>query len=436
MSVVRRVWIGRAKLLEVWTVFALVWLAACAEGSLSPQTEIEQALDAVQDPDLSVIDSELGKTDQAEDVDQSETIYGQDRLPVFRISFSEYAEQRLRFEPGEYAPAILRLVEDDEEGEPLEVGVKLKGEGTFKTLDGKAAFRIKVDKYHSGQRLRGLAALTLNNMFQDPSFVAERLAYHVFREMGVPASRSNHALVYVNGTYFGVYANVETPTEEFLARWFEDPTRSLYEEAGRDFDDPQGAVSFELETNGKQPDDRGRLMALHEACLASDLERVRQVVSWPAFLMFSALEAALNQADGYSYAQATPNNYRIYDSEHGLVFIPWGLDWAFDAVKTQDGGLFVDPFWVRRSHGVLMRMCLADPECTQEYKEVIELVASRWDSFELEALRDEWLAQIGEAVAADKRREASDELGQKRLDIGREFIRGRAEALRAAVAAH
>jgi hypothetical protein len=242
--------------------------------------------------------------------------------------------------------------------------------------------------------------------------------------------------VYVNGAYFGVYANVETPTEDFLARWFEDSTRNLYEEAGRDFDDPRAASSFELETNKKQPDDRAGLLALQEACIASDLERVRQLLSWPEFLMFSALEAAVNQADGYSYAQATPNNYRIYDSEHGIVFIPWGLDWALGDVVTHDGGLFLDPFWVRRSHGAVMRLCLADADCTQEYKQVIEQVASRWDGLGLEALRDEWLEQISDAVAADKRRDSPDVLVQQRLDVGREFIRGRAQALWAAVAAH
>ena len=424
MSVVRQRWFGLAKAL---VLSAVPPLSACSDGALSPESELVEALEVAQD-------SELGKRDVSVPEDESETIYGQDRLPAFHIRISEYAEQRLRFEPREYAPALLQLEEADKESEPLEVGLRLKGEGSFRDLDGKSAFKVKVDKYHAEQSLRGLRALTLNNMVQDHSLMAERLAYHVFRELGVPAPRSNHARVYINGVYFGLYANIETPNEDFLARWFEDADRNLYEEGGHDFDHAQGAVSLERETNKKQPEDRERLLALQQACMDNDLARVRELVSWPEFLMYSALEAAVNQVDGYSYAQNGPNNFRIYDAAHGIVFLPWGLDWALGKVATQDGGLFVDPFWVRKSHGVLMRMCLADADCTEEYTEVIERVAARWDALDLEALMEDWVAQVEEAATADDRREVSYEQVQKQQAVRREVIRGRAAALRAALA--
>jgi hypothetical protein len=266
-------------------------------------------------------------------------------------------------------------------------------------------------------------------MMQDGTMMAERLAYHLFREMGAPASRANHALVYINDEYYGVYANIETPDEEFLAEWFEDPDRTLYEEAGVDFDQPNSADLFERETNEQQAEDRENLRALTEACMASDLGRVRELVDWPKFLLFSALEASVNQVDGYSYAQSWPNNYRIYDSAHGIVFIPWGVDWAFGPVATQDGGLFVDPFWVRPTHGVLIRMCLADSDCRQEYREVIARVAARWDDMNLEEKMDRWIEQTQEAFDSDERRESTVEgvLGDR--ENTRLFIRGRAQAL-------
>jgi hypothetical protein len=429
MSVVRWVCSGHAVLCVV------LGLSACSDGVLAPQKELEQVLEGAQDTELDLLDTELGKGEEPK-LDASEKVYGHEHLPTFRITFSDRTDDSLRFAPKEYAPAVLQLVDGDEESEPIEVGLKLKGEGSFRNLDGKAAFRIKVDKYHDGQRLHGLSDFTLNNMAQDPSLVGERLAYRVFRELGVPASRANHARVYVNDVYFGVYANIETPNEEFLARWFEDPTRNLYEENETNFDRPDGAASLDLETNKNQPDDRERLIALQEACTHSDLERARQLVDWPEFLMFSALEAAVNQVDGYSYAQSGPNNHLIYDSEHGIVFIPWGLDWALSAVGTQDGSLFVDPFWVRPTHGVLIRMCLADADCTNEYKAVIEQVAARWDELELEARMDEALAQIADAFAEDTRRNTTDQHVQERQDVRRKVIRGRADALRAAIAAH
>jgi hypothetical protein len=384
------------------------------------------------------IDDILGEADSRVDEPEpreptADDLYDPARMPIYKITLEPAAEEQLAAQPRAYVAAGLELI-DSFGSERVEVGLKLKGHGSFRTLEQKAAFRIKIDAIHERQTLRGLKALTLNNMTQDTSLMAERLSYHVFRAFGAPASRTNHALVYVNDTFFGIYANIETPNEEFLAGWFEDPHRNLYEQvSGRDFHRSTGIELLELETNEKQPDDRTKLHALREACIAFDLERARELVDWPQFLLFSALEAAVNQVDGYSYALNWPNNYRVYDSDTGFVFIPSGLDWATGRVKTQDGGLFIDPFWVRPSHGVLMRMCLADQLCTDEYSAVIEMVAGRWDELELEDHLNGWSAQIAESLLTDTRRESSVKRAIDNREVRRNFIRGRAQALRDAV---
>lgn len=409
---------------KLWSVScaAVLFLLACADGDLPRQSsKLNQVLEST---DLYETES----ASLAAPLDESYGIYAPDRLPVFKITLDSFAEEQLALEPREYVPAVLELVEGDS-AERLDVGLKLKGQGSFRGLDGKAAFRIKIDKYYKGQTLRGLSDLTLNNMVQDGSWLAERLAYYTFRELGAPAPRANHAMVYVNDVFFGVYANLETPKEKFLASWFQDPDRDLYEQSGRDFDHPEAVSSFELETNKKGFDDRTNLQALHEACAAFDLARARKLVDWPKFLLYSALEAAVNQVDGYSYAQAFPNNYRIYDSDAGFVFIPWGLDWAFGNVHTQDGSLFVDPLWVRPSHGVLMRMCLADGECTREYLAVVEMVASRWDELMLLERMEEWSAQIQAGYEMDERAALPVNALLENRAIRRSVIEGRAQAL-------
>ncbi|HET8937771.1 MAG TPA: CotH kinase family protein [Polyangiales bacterium] len=407
---------------------------ACTGGDLPAQSsKLNDLLDAVEMSDLyeTVDGSPLAVQN-----DESFAIYAQDQLPTFRIILSESAEADLVFAPREYVPASLELTLGDSTERIDVVGVKLKGQGSFRTLDLKAGFRIKIDKYSKGQTLHGLEDLTLNNMVQDRSLMAERLAYHVFRELGAPAPRANHALVYVNDEFFGVYANIETPTERFLASWFQNPNRNLYEQSGQDFHQPNAVRSFELETNEKEPDDRANLQALHDACAASDLARARELVDWPKFLLYSALEAAANQVDGYCYAQSFPNNYRIYDSDEGFVFIPWGMDWAFGYVRTQDGGLHLDPFWVRPTHGVLMRMCLADEGCASEYADVVRMVASRWDELRLLERLDEWSAQIDEGFLRDKRQAVTIEEALESRAMRREILEGRAPALLEALERH
>jgi hypothetical protein len=387
-------------------------------------TELEETLA----PDASALDEELahGELDSISDPDD---LYAPERLPTFKITLDPEAEAKLGDKPREYVPAKLELIDGDTSEVLEEVGLKLKGVGSFRTLAAKAAFRIKLDKYRK-HKLRGLKALTLNNSLQDSSLMAERVSYYIFRQFSVPASKANHALVYVNDVYYGVYVNIETPNEELLAHWFENPHRNLYEQDHRDFDK---AESFELETNEKQPDDREHLHALQEACIANDLGRARELVDWPKFLLFEAIEAAVNQVDGYGYATNYPNNYRIYDSDTGFVFIPSGLDWTLGRVGTQDESLFVDPFWVRKTHGVLLRMCLADESCTNEYRDVLQMVASRWDDLALEQRTTEYARQIDEGLVADTRRERTVERAWASQDLRRAFVRLRAQTLREAL---
>lgn len=403
---------------------AALLLVACADAELGQTAGPLEVLDV-----SNLLEDDSEQSDPARET--PDVLYDPSHVPVYKFLVTDRSLGKLAQDPYDYVPAVLEYGEGDD-AKRIEVGLRLKGQGSFRTLDRKSAFRVKIDKYYRDQTFHGVRALTLNNMIQDPSLLAERLAYYAFRELGVAAPRANHAEVFVNGELYGIYANIETPNEDFLADWFENADGNLFEHNGYDFDKPDAVTSFDLETNEDQ-NDRSQLEELAEACRAFDLERAKQLVDWPRFLLYSALEAAANQVDGYSYGQSGPNNYRIYQSDKGFVFIPWGLDWSFSAVATQDGSLFVDPLWVRPSHGVLMRMCRADAECTREYIEVVEQLASRWDDLQLEDRLDEWAAQVDERIERDERREVTLEKALAHREVRREVIRERARTLREAV---
>jgi len=81
--------------------------------------------------------------------------------------------------------------------------VRLKGSGSFRTLDEKAAFLLNFDHPVDGQLLDGLEKLALNNMVHATSMEREVLGYELFRAGGVPAPRAAHAVVTVNGAPYG-----------------------------------------------------------------------------------------------------------------------------------------------------------------------------------------------------------------------------------------
>ncbi|HWA55361.1 MAG TPA: CotH kinase family protein, partial [Solirubrobacterales bacterium] len=65
---------------------------------------------------------------------------------------------------------------------PVEVRLKGNVSGSFRTLDQKAAFKLKFKK---SEPFLGLRKMTLNNMVEDDSFLHETLAYRMFRAAGV-----------------------------------------------------------------------------------------------------------------------------------------------------------------------------------------------------------------------------------------------------------
>ena len=131
-------------------------------------------------------------------------------------------------DPEEYVDGTFSLNTTDGSYGPLQIGVRLKGQGSFRPLSGKAAFKLKFSHSVPGQRFLGLKGMTLNNMVQDPSMIHETLTFALHRAAGVPAPRTGYSFVRVNGDAYGVYLNIENVDEIMLRRHFA-TTKHLYE---------------------------------------------------------------------------------------------------------------------------------------------------------------------------------------------------------------
>lgn len=323
-----------------------------------------------------------------------------------------------------------------------DVGLRLKGEGSWRPVTEKAAWKVKLDEFVANQTLLGLKRLTFNNMVEDPSFLAERLAFHVFRAAGLPAPRCNSAVVYVNGEYYGVYANLEAEDKAFLRRWFDDDDGNLYEEGQVDF--LQGnAAAFDLETN-EQENDRSDLEALIDA-----IDAVGPSVPWRSldavldtdhFLRFTAVEAAVNQWDMYAYTRFWPNNFRIYfdPTTSRFTFLPWGMDLSMKPFR-DSGKPHIELFEVSRQGdrpqgqvvaGILFRKCLDDDTCPARLAQAALDAADVYEGLDLEPLAETLHSQIHDAVEDDPRREYTMTQFDAAHEALLETIRTRAEALR------
>ena len=111
------------------------------------------------------------------------------------------------------------------DGETLEhVGIRAKGNGSVFAVvmmdSSRFSFKLEFDHFLENQSYHGLDKLNLNNLVQDATYMKDALAYHLMREMDVPAPLCSYVFVTVNGEDWGLYLAVEGLEDGFMNRSF------------------------------------------------------------------------------------------------------------------------------------------------------------------------------------------------------------------------
>lgn len=310
--------------------------------------------------------------------------------------------------------------------EPVQLTIK-GGAGSERDITQKAAFRISLDTWLPGQRLRGVEHLTLNNMVQDPSGCHELVAYRLMREAGVPAPRVAHVELWLNGQYRGLYLNVETIDDQFLQRWFDDPYGNLYEGVyGADVSLGLAALMEQDEQGLYDVSDRSELEALGQMLALPPTEE-----NWSAFeakievdrtLRMLAAEVVTQHWDGYFWY---PNNYRIYHepSTDRWTLLPWGTDQTFGF----PGGD------IHGANGDIAAWCMQVPSCRARYDGALLEMADRLLAMDLETIVPEAYDRIILLYEADPLREATPDAMRDQAMSTVSSARSYAEAVRAAL---
>lgn len=205
------------------------------------------------------------------------------------------------------------------------VALHLKGRfGTFRSIDDLPSFTLNFDKFAPGRKFHGLAKFSLNNSAQDPTCVHEKFCRELFSSAGVPAARSDHAVVSLNGRKLGLYVLTEGYDKEFLKRHFARADGNFYDPGHlEDVDHPLERDS------GKGPDDHSDLKGLVSAAQEPDsdkrFELLAGMVEMESFISMVAMEVLLSHWDSYSMNR---NNYRLYHNPDTgrFVFMPHGMD--------------------------------------------------------------------------------------------------------------
>jgi hypothetical protein len=297
--------------------------------------------------------------------DDAAVLYDAANVAVVDITLTEESKQALRDDPSTYVPATFALTVAGQAFAARPAELKLKGHGSYRPIDQKAAFKLKFAK---ANRLLGLKKLTLNNMTQDTSMLHEALGYEVLHAAGVAAPRSGFAYVRVNGHGYGLYLNLETYDDVSLPRLFA-TTRHLYEADDYGVDViPGGAGAYEVDEGDE--DDRTDLEALIGAANATVgdwSEGMAGTADLAAMTRLWAGEQYLGHWDGYSMMSGFfwPNNYYLHSDATGkFTMLPTGLDQALQDHGPYPGNL---PF-PGNPDGQLAKHCIEDVSCLEAFR--------------------------------------------------------------------
>ena len=287
----------------------------------------------------------------------SDYIYDQDRLHRFDIYITEKNLDKI-----DRNPAAEKYVEGHlvfENKIVKNIGVRYKGSigawvgclsnedwanpSGYKTCP-KLSMKIKFN-WRGNKKFYNLKKLQFHSQNLDPTKMHERLGYYMFRKFGIIAPRSNHALIYINGEFNGIFANTENIDGPFTNKHFEKPDGNLYKEVwpveSSGNSQTQDYFIGGLKTN-EEASDVSKMKRFSDLLGATDFYGsktiVNQWINQDLFLKTLVVDRRIANDDGFLHFYHQENeifenhNYYWYEdpTEDKLQLIPWDLDNSFE----------------------------------------------------------------------------------------------------------
>jgi len=292
-----------------------------------------------------------------------------------RVNSSDWARLREGYLENTYYPADIEW-----QGQVVRnAGIRVRGRTSRNGQ--KPGLHIDFGEYVSGQRFLGLKSLDLDNLWQDPSMIRDRLAMRVFLRMGLPAPRESHARVFVGSgrEFAGVYGVIEVIDKLFLARHFGEDDGYLYQYHWQDpfgFDNPPTsldwyAARFDPRTHENESATalfapvRGLAQAIMDAPVEQLESALAPYLDLRTYITHIAIDNVLSQPDGL-LGNLGMSNFYLYRFEGSTraQMIAWDQDLAFE-------DLDAPPPTKNFDLNVLAQKIWASPELRAAYLEAL-----------------------------------------------------------------
>ncbi|WP_341219393.1 CotH kinase family protein [uncultured Pseudoalteromonas sp.] len=229
------------------------------------------------------------------------------------------------------------------------VAIRTKGGSSLRSVANSSSdrysFKVDINEYVSGQKFFGLKKFTLQNSFNDPSYMREVIAYELMDEMGVPTPEHAYVNFYVNGELFGLYLMVEAVDGEFIEKHFANSNGDLYKPDGTGSDllwlgdDIQSYTDINLQTN-EDTTDNGAFINFVESLDKGETS----AIDIDTLLRYMSVSTSLSNLDSYHGPLA--HNYYIYDDDGVFSILPWDFNESFGTFAMDCNGVDVRELYI------------------------------------------------------------------------------------------
>lgn len=222
------------------------------------------------------------------------------------------------------------------------VGVKYKGNSSYSPNNPKNPLNIKLD-YVKNQDYEGYETIKLGNGFRDPSFVREALSYEIARKYMI-APHCNFSKVYINGNYYGLFANQESINKDFIEKYFNSNKNNTLFKCNPNYGSGSSSLEY-LGTDSSlyfnsyelQSDFGWNDMVYFTYSLSNSFSTVEQFLDIDRAIWMLAFDNVLVNLD--SYIGPLKQNYYLYKDDNARMnTVVWDLNQSFGSFSMINGG--------------------------------------------------------------------------------------------------
>ncbi len=306
------------------------------------------------------------------------------------------------------------------------VEMRIRGDGTRRLPKKSLKFR-----FNSVPFVNGRSKLNFNAEWDDPSYISQYLSARLMREAGVHCFGAEHARIYINGDFFGLYLRIENVGKDFLAARGIEENGNLYKAAldGACLSPNEDVYElWEKKTNKNSGmDDLEEL--IYDINNVSDedyLEFTKSTFQFGKMINIISINMLISNWSTYYH-----NYYMFHDINNTKKWemFPWDMDKTFGKYAINLPYTTSSGNWTRDN---------PFPERAVMNDTILALIKQRTEELKLSLFSEEYLfpiidslaAVLEESVSEDNTDNVSDkEEWLENIELKRTFIRKRYEEL-------